>query len=81
MRPLWWEFPSDPRLLEINDAYMLGTRLLIAPVVTQGAKTRKVVFPAGATWTSFWDASVSHAGGTVATVDAPLGTPAVFWRA
>ena len=37
MRPLWWEFPSDPRLLEINDAYMLGTRLLIAPVVTQGA--------------------------------------------
>ena len=45
MRPLWWEFPSDPDVLEINDQYMLGPRLLVAPVVVQGATSRRVVPP------------------------------------
>jgi len=79
MRPLWWEF-DDPHVLNINDQYLLGPRLLVAPVTTQNASTRIVVFPQGARWTSFWDASRTVQGGQTLTVDAPLGTPPVYWR-
>jgi alpha-glucosidase (family GH31 glycosyl hydrolase) len=59
---------------------MLGSRLLVAPVTAQNATSREVVFPHGASWASFWDASVVVAGGTRETVDAPLGKPPVYWR-
>ena len=47
MRPLWWEF-DDPAAADVDDQYLLGSRLLVAPVVVQHATERDVVFPAGA---------------------------------
>ena len=79
MRPLWWEF-NDPAVADVNDQYLLGPRLLVAPVTVQNATSRVVLFPKGATWTSFWDSSKQVEGGQTLTVDAPLGTPAVYWR-
>ena len=79
MRPLWWEF-EDPAVLDINDQYLLGSRLLVAPVTVQNATSRQVVFPQGASWTSFWDQSVVVQGGRTQLVDAPLGKPPVYWR-
>jgi len=79
MRPLWWEF-DDTAVLDIDDQYLLGPRLLVAPVTAQNATSRPVVFPAGATWTSFWDAAASYSGGQTLIVDAPLGTPLAYWR-
>ena len=57
MRPLWWEFPGDPHAVGVNDQYMLGPDLLVAPVTVQGATTRLVTFPGDATtrWVAFWD--------------------------
>ena len=81
MRPLWWEFGGDAATLAVDDQYMLGSRLLVAPVTLQNATSRTVVFPQGATWTSYWDATKKVAGGQTLTVDAPLGTPPVYWRA
>ena len=59
MRPLWWEFPGDPHAVGVNDQYMLGPDLLVAPVTVQGATTRLVTFPGDATtrWVAFWDAN------------------------
>ena len=84
MRPLWWEFPGDPHAVGVNDQYMLGPDLLVAPVTAQGATTRLVTFPGDATthWVSFWDARAPHiAGGTRATVAAPLDIIPVYLRA
>lgn len=36
MRPLWWEFPGDALAIGVNDQYMLGPDLLVAPVTAQG---------------------------------------------
>ena len=82
MRPLWWEFPADPNAVGINDQYMLGSRLLVAPVTKQGATSRQVYFPKGAKWVSFWDPSATAVeGGHTKEVDAPLESIPVYTRA
>jgi alpha-D-xyloside xylohydrolase len=80
MRPLWYEFVGDPACYGVDDQYLLGPALLVAPVVVQGATNRTVVFPAGASWTSVWNASDVVAGGVTVVVDAPLAVIPAYWR-
>jgi alpha-glucosidase len=54
VRPLFWHSPQDRRLWDIEDAYLYGDALLIAPVLEPGAQRREVVLPAG-DWYSFTD--------------------------
>jgi len=79
MRPLFYDFPDDPSAWEVEDQYMFGPDLLVAPVYEAGARERKAYLPAGAEWTEA-DSGVSHAGGTWATVDAPLDSIPLFVR-
>jgi alpha-glucosidase (family GH31 glycosyl hydrolase) len=53
IRPLRLEFENETHLLSVDDQYMLGSRLLVAPVLEAGATGRRVVLPAG-TWHDFW---------------------------
>jgi alpha-glucosidase len=53
IRPMLLEFPDNPRFADCADQYMLGDRLLVAPVVTAGEVQRKIVLPAGI-WHDFW---------------------------
>ena len=78
-RPLWWEF-SDPACAVVDDQYLLGPDLLVAPVALQGATSRQVVFPAGASWRSVWNASAMLVGGVTLVVAAPLGFTPAWWR-
>ena len=81
MRPLWYEFPTDPESVSVNDQYLLGPRLLVAPVVIQNATEREVYFPAGADWQSFFDPSAAVVkGGSRQMVQAPLDIIPVYWR-
>ena len=78
MRPLWYEFPNDAKSYGVEDQYMLGPNLLVAPVYTQGATSRSVYFPAG-TWKHFFDKSVV-VGPSTKTIDAPLENFPVYER-
>jgi alpha-glucosidase (family GH31 glycosyl hydrolase) len=49
VRPLVLADPS-PRARAIDDEWLLGSGLLVAPVTVQGAESRHVYLPAGATW-------------------------------
>ena len=80
MRPLWFEFPGDPAAWGVDDEFMLGPLDLVAPVTAQGATNRSVVFPAGASWRSVWDASVVEPGGVTKIVQAPLDTIPAYVR-
>ena len=42
VRPLWWEFPDDARTVGINNQYLFGTRLLVAPVTTQNQVVKPI---------------------------------------
>ena len=45
MRPLFFDFPKDRITYEIEDKHLFGPDLLIAPVVKEGARKRKVYLP------------------------------------
>ena len=46
-RPLWLAYPRDERAAEQDQQWMLGSNVLVAPVVEEGATARDVYFPAG----------------------------------
>lgn len=53
MRPLVLEYERDENVKNRNDEFMLGDRMLIAPVVEQGAREKMVYLPEG-TWYDYW---------------------------
>jgi alpha-D-xyloside xylohydrolase len=79
MRPLFLEFPDDPATWSVDDAYLFGPDVLVAPVLTAGATDRTAYLPAGATWTDAWTGE-TYAGGGAVTVDAPLDRIPLFLR-
>jgi alpha-glucosidase (family GH31 glycosyl hydrolase) len=86
-RSLGLQFPGDDAALDVQDAFILGTELLIAPVLQPNVTRRWVYLPASPTlaWTHVWTGanwSVSAAGpGRNVSVEAPLGSPPVFYPA
>jgi oligosaccharide 4-alpha-D-glucosyltransferase len=47
MSPLYYYFPKDTIAVKIQDEYMWGENILVAPVLEKGAQERKVYLPAG----------------------------------
>jgi alpha-glucosidase len=78
MRPLFMEFPNDARTFDLRDQWLLGDRLLAAPVLTQ-ATARDVYLPAGR-WYDFQTGAAVE-GGTTRRVDAPLDAIPAYVRA
>jgi alpha-D-xyloside xylohydrolase len=79
MRPLFLEFPADPVSWDVDDQFLLGSDILVAPVVTEGAVERQVYLPAGAAWRDAWTGA-SLPGGQRLTAAAPLETIPVYLR-
>jgi alpha-glucosidase len=52
-RPLTLAFPADRRVASLDDQFLCGDALMVAPVLEQGAKSRGVYLPAGV-WYDFW---------------------------
>jgi alpha-D-xyloside xylohydrolase len=79
LRPLFLEFPGDPKAWQIEDQHLFGPSLLVAPVLDYEARSRSVYLPAGASWTDVWTGR-AYAGGQRVEVDAPLEHTPVFSR-
>ena len=69
MRPLWVEFPSEEATFAIDDEFMLGSALLVHPVVAPSTTSVSVYFPTGI-WYDLDDLS-RYSGPSTHTVDAP----------
>ena len=80
MRALFMDFPNDQNVADIPDEYMFGPAFLVAPVVEQGATTRKVYLPAGSDWYDYWTNERLKGGQTI-TASAPIDTLPLFVRA
>lgn len=48
LRTLFFEFPADETSWQIEDEYMFGSNLLVAPIFETGKNSRKVYLPPGA---------------------------------
>lgn len=79
MRPLFYDFPEDAACWHVEDQFMFGPDILVAPVLHQGVTQRQVYLPKGATWTDPWSGRV-YEGGQSMSVDAPLEVIPVYVR-
>jgi alpha-glucosidase len=81
MRALALVHPHDPKAVARDDEFLLGPDLLVAPVVEQGATSRRVYLPRGH-WLDYWAGQKGQSplsGGEV-TVRAPVGRLPLFVR-
>lgn len=79
MRALWMDF-EDKNCAKIDDEFLFGPALLIAPVVEQGAVSRKVYLPAGCKWYDFTTNEILEGGQTI-TASAPIDQIPVYVKA
>lgn len=79
MRPLVLHYEHDKNTWNLNDEFLIGENLLVAPVVEQGAVKRMVYLPEGI-WYDFHTGE-KYEGGKYYLVDAPLDTCPVFAKA
>ncbi|MBO9659909.1 MAG: glycoside hydrolase family 31 protein, partial [Chitinophagaceae bacterium] len=77
MRALMLEYPNDQQTFSIDDQFLFGKELLVAPVVKKGAVNRKVYFPEGE-WIDFHDGKTVYEGQQQQTVKAPLSKVPLF---
>jgi len=78
-RPLFMADPADDRLRGVEDAFMVGEALLVAPILDKGQTEREVYLPAGRWYDYHTNAPVQ--GGRVVKVSAPLDVMPLFARA
>lgn len=76
MRPLFYDYPEDGRCWEIEDEYLFGPDVLVAPVLCEAVTERKVYLPAGR-WKNLNDALV-YEGGKEIIAAAPINAIPVF---
>ncbi|KZE29367.1 alpha-glucosidase [Chelatococcus daeguensis] len=79
-RPLFLHFEDDPRAYAVEDAYLYGPDLLVAPVWQAGRDRWTTYLPHGADWVHVWSGE-RFVGGTETEIAAPFGEPPVFHRA
>lgn len=79
MRPLFYDFPEDKQAWDVEDAYMFGPDILVAPVMEEGMRERTIYLPKGHSWTDAYTNKVYEGGQTV-TVPAPLEIIPVMLR-
>ncbi|MDX2108632.1 MAG: glycoside hydrolase family 31 protein [Verrucomicrobiota bacterium] len=80
LRHMHLEYPDEPGTATIDDQYLLGPDLLIAPIFSAGALERDVYFPAGQ-WIDFDNPEKSYDGRRYHRVPAPLERIPLFRRA
>jgi alpha-D-xyloside xylohydrolase len=80
MRGLVMDFPGDRKAWNLNDEYLFGPSLLVAPVTRFQARTRDVYLPAGTGWYDFYSGKM-ETGGKTASAAAPYERIPLFVRA
>lgn len=67
------DWPNDPALAAVDDAWMVGDRMLVAPLFAGETAGRSLVLPPGG-WHDFWTGAFIAGGSTIAL---PATTPDV----
>ncbi len=77
-RPLVLNYQDDSSTYNLDDQFMVGDDLLVAPILGPGITSRLVYLPRG-TWYDYWT-NRKYSGGTMIRVEAPLETVPMFVR-
>jgi alpha-glucosidase (family GH31 glycosyl hydrolase) len=77
LRPIWYNFPDDRAADGVMDEFMLGTGVLIAPVIEKGAIERDIYLPPGK-WQDYMTGKTVEGGRIIMHYPAPLNTLPIF---
>jgi alpha-D-xyloside xylohydrolase len=80
MRGLIMDFDKDTTVQRIGDQFMFGPALLVNPVYTYKARTRKLYLPANTGWYNLYSGEYQE-GGKYITADAPLDRMPLYVKA
>src|SRR5690606_16524091 len=76
-RGLFMEYPEDENVIKIDDQFLFGEELLIAPVLKKGERVKRVYLPDGE-WIDFNNKKTVYLGGQTVAYQAPLSTIPIF---
>jgi alpha-D-xyloside xylohydrolase len=79
MRTLFYEYPEDLHAWEVENTYLFGADLLVAPIINYDETAREVYLPKGDSWINLWTKE-TYDGGQTIQVTANLSEIPVFIR-
>ena len=77
MRTMFFEFPNQEFAWQIEDQYMFGSDILVAPVLNAKQDNRAVWLPGGLKWVDAWTGE-KHDGGQTIQVSTPIDKIPLF---
>ncbi|MBM76282.1 MAG: alpha-glucosidase [Proteobacteria bacterium] len=77
VRHMWLHFPDDPEVFNLDLQFMLGSQVVVAPVLDPNVQKLKLYLPSG-NWRHLWTKTVFNSSGEWITIEAPIGAPGVF---
>ncbi|PHU22386.1 hypothetical protein BC332_07493 [Capsicum chinense] len=80
-RHLFLHYPEDEHVHSFTyEQFLVGTEILVVPVLDKGKGTVKAYFPRGesSSWKHIWTGKLYSIQGSEAWVEAPIGYPAIF---
>lgn len=81
MRPLFYEFPNDPKTYnDRNFTFMFGRNILVANVVNKGETSRQIYLPKGCDWYDINDNYKKYKGGETIHYKVDLSSIPMFIR-
>jgi alpha-glucosidase (family GH31 glycosyl hydrolase) len=80
VRPLNFYTPGSTKYDNLTDEYLWGRDILVAPVLTQGATEREIIFPDGL-WVDYNNPTAIYHSGDTISYPAPLEVLPLFIRA
>ncbi|HVU26845.1 MAG TPA: glycoside hydrolase family 31 protein [Verrucomicrobiae bacterium] len=78
LRPLFLEFPDDKNVPALDNQFMFGSDLLVAPVLIEGATRRDIYLPDG-DWFDYWSGQ-KFAGGQTIQMPVTINSIPMFVR-
>lgn len=78
LRPLFLDFPDDGQAAGIDDEFLFGSDLLVAPVLWEGADGRDVYLPEG-DWFDYWTGQ-HYTGNSTVSIPVTLDSIPIFVR-
>lgn len=76
LRPMFYNYPNDINCIDINDQYMVGDSIMMAPILNQDTYKRIVYFPEGI-WIDYLTGK-KYKGGQHVMIDMPLDYTGIY---
>ena len=80
LRPLLFNYQNDKNTYKINDEFLCGDNILVAPVLEQGSICRMIYLPEGNSWIDYWTKE-EFEGGQYIIKKTPLDVCPIFIKA